>query len=290
MEAFLDLLTLPLWLGAAFCVIYTALESPLEPVQSLFKGWKGAFQLISFDRRTVFLLFGLFCVAPVLEFLFIRVLPLRPPILLGAGFTWQAITAGAIAFIAVGLHQSVLAGTIRQFEPTRRRFIWATIYGVAVFLALLLCNFGFALLSSLLPRALLPIGNEANWMLRSLIFVPLALVRPAQSLGDKRPLRAAFAAVFERPISFIVWITSLSIPMLLAKLVVSSVVRPGDMSPLPYFGGHAALALFSVFNCAAFEMTTLHLLYNLRRRPVSYFDTDETEARSAPDGVERPLA
>ena len=121
-----------------------------------------------------------------------------------------------------------------------------------------------------LPRALSPIGNEANWMLRSLIFVPLALVRPAQSLGDERPLRAAFAAVFERPISFIVWITSLSVPMLFAKLVVSSIVRPGDMSPLPYFGGHAALALFSVFNCAAFEMTTMHLLYNLRRRPVSY--------------------
>ena len=110
-------------------------------------------------------------------------------------------------------------------------------------------------------------------MLRSLTLLPLAFIHPAQSLGDQRPLRAAFAAVFERPISFIVWITSLSIPMLFAKLVVSSIVRPGDMSPLPYFGGHAALALFSVFNCAAFEMTTMHLLYNLRRRPVSYFDS-----------------
>jgi hypothetical protein len=278
MEAFLDLLTIPLWLGAAFGVIYTALESPIEPVQSLFKSWKGAFQLLSCDLKTVMLLFGLFCVAPLLEFLFIRVLPLRPPILLAAGLTWQAITAGAIAFIAVGLHQSVLAGTIRRVEPTRQRLIWATIYGVAVFLTLLLCNFGFALLSRLLPRALLPIGNEANWMLRSLMFVPLALIRPAQSLGDERPPSAAFAAVFERPISFIVWITSLSVPMLLAKLVVNSVVRPDDMSPLPYFGGHLALALFSVFNCAAFEMTTMRLLYNLRRRPASYFDYDETEA------------
>ena len=277
MEAFLDLLTLPLWLGAAFCVIYTALASPIEPVRSLFKGWQGAFQLLSSDLKTVFLLLGLFCVAPALEFLFVRVLPLRPPILLAAGFAWQAITAGAIAFIAVRLHQRVLAGTIRRFEPSRRRLIWATIYGVAVFLTLLLCNFGFALLASLLPGKLSPIGNEANWMLRSLIFVPLALIRPAQSLGAERPLRAAFAAVFERPISFIVWITSLSIPMLLAKLVVQSFVRPGDMSPLPYFAGHAALALFSVFNCAAYEMTTMRLLYNLRWRRLSYYDYDETE-------------
>ena len=278
MEAFLDLLTLALWLAAAFCVIYTALGSPIRPVQSLAKGWQGAFRLLSCDPRTAFLLLGLFCVAPVLEFLFARVLPLSPPILFAAGFAWQAITAGAIAFIAVRLHQSVLAGTITRSEPSRRRLIWATIYGVAVFLMLLLCNFGFALLTSFLPGKLSPIGNEASWMLRSLIFVPLALVRPAQSLGDERPMRAAFVAVFQRPISFIVWITSLSVPMLLAKLVVHGFVRPDDMSPLPYFGGHAALALFSVFNCAAYEMTTVRMLRNLRRRPLYYYDYDQTEA------------
>ncbi len=259
----LGIIILCFWIGVIWCMLHTAIESPILPLQSIFRSWIGAFRYLFENREVALALLCLFLAAPALQILFVRIIAASPSVLLAAGIAWQAITATLIAFLALRIHDWVLTKGSERYKRRPEREVWAMVYGLTIFLLLLGVNYGFAQLTTLAPPGLWPAGALANSLLRVLLFAPLALVRPALSLGEARPWSAAFAAMKSCPVSFLIWITALSAPIVLSKFVVYSFIRQHDPSTLHYFEAQIALAAFNVVNCIAFEMTTLRMLRNL---------------------------
>ena len=102
------------------------------------------------------------------------------------------------------------------------------------------------------------LGNLAG-MAQTLIFVPMALVRPALSLGLRGPVREALFAAARPPFVIAVWVTALGLPIVAFNWVGADIVRahPSEWSVLAF---KAVRVAFSVFNCAFFETATLLLL------------------------------
>jgi hypothetical protein len=257
------------WLIGIASGAYAALESPVKPVQCVVKSWQDAVRYPFAERRTVTWLLGLFLTSGAFEFLFSRVVPVSPPVLLALGLSWRAITVGAIGFLAVRIHQWVLVRGEKPYERRPGVELRAVLFALLIFLALLAVNFGVAWLVGKMAPEFARSLNRAAPLLQSIVFAPLALVRPALSLGMGAPWRGAFVAFWRHPIAYFVWISALALPALAARYVIDTFFKPGDPSAIHFLAGQAAFALFNTVDCIAFEMSTLRMLRNVVWRRLS---------------------
>lgn len=281
MANLVDLMVPPFWVGVICSVFYTAIDSPLRPVQSWILSWRNAFSYPIKHYFVGLLILLIFLMSPTLDFLFGKYLRLPAWMLLSVAWGWQALAAGMLGFLAVRLHFEALEDdpVVKRaaYAANRRREWWAFAIAVGAFLALLGANFGLAFLASLLPRAWQPLGFTLNGWLRALIFVPLALIRPALSLGARKPVRSAFVGFSRRPVSFLIWVSALGVPAIFAKFAMESFVRPGNFAPAPFWISHGLLSVFNLLNFIAFEMTTFRMTRNLSWAPKENFEVGRDE-------------
>jgi hypothetical protein len=282
MANLVDLFVPPFWVGVICTVFYTAIDSPLRPVQSYFLSWKNAFSYMGRHYVVGLVLLLVFLVSPTLDFVFGKYLRLPGWQLMVAAWAWQALAAGILGFLAVRLHyyafQDDPFAKRSPYVSDRRREWWAFGIGLVAFLLLLGANFGFAFLASLAPKIWLPLAHAASGWLRAVLFVPLALMRPCLSLGARRPIRSAFVGFSRRPISFLIWISALGVPAIFAKFAMESFVRPGNFAATPFWTAHAALVAFNVLNFIAFEMTTFRMARNLSWVPSEDFEVGRDQS------------
>ncbi len=121
----------------------------------------------------------------------------------------------------------------------------------------LLAGSTFAILSFGVPPRFRP--KSFALIAQTLAFVPLALIRPALSLGLRDPVRAAFRAAATSPVSLAVCVIALGLPSVPFAMLGADVVRahPSFVSVLAF---QVASLAFAVVNCVWFETTTLLLL------------------------------
>jgi hypothetical protein len=281
MANLVDLLVPPFWIGAICTVGYTAIDSPLRPVQSWVSGWRDGFSYAKRHYWVALFILLVFFASPALDFLFGRYLRVPGWMLMTAAFSWQAIGAGILAFFAYRIHQFAVQvchpGDQLPYTPNRKRELWAFALGVGIFLTLLGVNFGLGYLASMAPRSWSGLANAANGWTRTLLFVPLSLIRPCLSLGARKPVRSGFVGFSRRPIAFLIWISALGIPSIFAHFAMDSFVKPGNMAMQPYWTSRSLMALFDLFNFMAFEMATLRMVRNLSWKPEEDFEVGQDE-------------
>jgi len=282
MARFLQFLPLFFWAAFAFAALYTILETEFRPLHVLVASFVAALRILATHWRIAAALFAVFASAPMVEALAIGGLKLRGQSAALGGLAWQAITAAAIAWIATYIHELALPLPQRTPAATRRYRAISAAVGVGVFLITVLLS----LASSLSLLALnLPPGYRADFVARviqSLLFVPLALARPALSLGSSRPARAARAALAtaaRKPLILGVWVIALGLPMLVFERIGADIVR-AHFSLSYVLAFRAAKVVFEVFACAFFETTTLLLFARAARRDWS--DEDDRAPKTPP--------
>jgi len=284
MANLVDIIVPALWVGGICSVFYTAIDSPLRPLQSWVLSWRNAFAYPTKHYFVALFILTIFLVSPTLDFVFGKYLRVPGWILLSAAWSWQALAAGLLGFIAVRVHYEALEDDPvvkrKPYAANRRREWWAFAIGVGGSLALLGANFGLAFLASPLPKAWQPLGFTFNGLVRhALLFVPFAIIRPVLSLGANRPVRSAFVGFSRRPVSFLIWISAVgSIPPWFANYAMESFVRPGAFALGPFWISHALLAVFNLLNFLAFEMTTFRMVRNLSWAPKENFEVGRDES------------
>jgi hypothetical protein len=265
MTSVLQFLPLFFWAAFAFAALYTMLETEFRPLHVLVASFVAAARILATHWRIAAALFAVFASAPIVEALAIVGLKLRgQPAALG-GLAWQTITAAAIAWIATYIHGLALPLPVRTPAASLRYRAISVAAGVCVFLVTVLFSLGSSL--ALLTLGLPPRyrADFAARVIQSLLFVPLALARPALSLGSPSPVRAAFAAAARKPLSLGVWVIALGLPALAFEWIGADIVR-AHFSLLSVLTFRAAKVVFNVFDCAFFEAATLLLLARARRR------------------------
>jgi hypothetical protein len=251
-------LPLVLWAIFAFGVLYSLLESHFRPLAVLLSSLMAAVRIVTGHWRIAAALFALFIAAPIVEALSVFVLNMRGLSLLLTALCWQAVTAAAIAWIATYIHGHTLSLPERSASAQRRYRAMSLVAGVTLFL------FGLVF-SNMLALALHALGFSLRFhldylarVLQTLVFVPMALVRPAMSLGVHGPVRNAVIAAARPPFVVAVWVTALGLPSVAFDWLGVDIVRAhqGVTSELAF---QVARAAFQVADCVFFETTTLLL-------------------------------
>lgn len=258
---------LPLFFGAgfAFLALYSILELEFQPLRVLRTSLVAAARILRNHWRITAALFAVFAATPIVEALFIVALGGREQPLMLAAFVWQGLTAAAIACIATHIHGHALALPPREPAAQRRYRLTSIAVAEAVFLITVAFSVGSSLALVTLFHS--PHGSMdfLAHMVRTVLFVPLALIRPALSLGFQSPLRTAFATAIKPPFIVVVWVIALGWPSLAFEQLGAGIVfvHPSPTSVLAF---RAAKVVFNVFYCAFFETATLLLLARATRR------------------------
>jgi len=275
MEDIVTILVYSFWIGAICAMIYTAIDTPLRPVQNWSASWRDCF-IYAFRHYWIALCVALvFLVAPSLDFFLSRFGGVGRNTLILVAVAWQLLAAGILAAIAVRIHywagQDVIERDHTPFEPNWRREIRAAAIGVGVLLVMLGSVVVLAVFLHLFPKSWLPIGDVLGDSVRALAFSVLSLIRPCLSLGARRPIRAAAIGFSRRPLGFFLWITALAVPALLVELATQSSAQ-ASADALSFWGSRLALVSFQIFNYIAFEMTTLRMVQGLSFVPQERFE------------------
>jgi hypothetical protein len=265
MASFFQFLPLFFWAIVGFGGLYTLLETKTKPISVIFRSAGAAAQIIVRHPRIALALLALFIGTRLVEALIVFGLELRGQSLIYSGLAWQAVSAAAIAWIATHIHGLTLPPIARDEKATRRYRIVSAMTGLGIFLATVL----FSILSSLALQGFGLAGHFGSgfWvrLLQILLFVPLALIRPALSFGEKNPVGAAFMTAARSPIVLGVWVTLLSLPALFFDIVSGDVLRAHQSVKAAMLVA-LAKAAFNVAAFTFFETTTLLLFARSTQR------------------------
>jgi hypothetical protein len=280
-----DVFVYAFWIGLICAVIYTAMDSPIRPLQNWLSGWGDAFGFPLRFWILTFLITLIFAASLSLEFLLKNQLWLGSSKVRTLTVAWQAISGGLLAFIAVRIHQWAKLhpfdrnrdrGRFRYLANLRREF-WAMAIGAAVVLIMFGLGEGLTALVLKLPKEWLPLGGALIPWVRALVFAVLAIIRPCLSLGAHRPIRSAFIGFSRRPLSFFIWISIIGFPALFADFAADIFSKKAVVGTPMFWGLLGGRALFGIFNYLAFEITTLRMVRDLAETPQEDFAIGEDE-------------
>ena len=281
---FLRFLPLFVWAVFAFGVLYSLLESRFRPLAVLWASVLAGVRIVTEHRRVAGALFALFLATPIVEAVSLFVVKLEGQPLLLTAFVWQGFTAGAIAWIATYIHGLTLPLPHRNTRELRRYRVMSLVAGVTLFLL----QFVLASVFSLgLQWLRVPAYFQAGYLtrvLQTLIFVPMALVRPALSLGLRGPVRNALLAAAKPPFILAVWVTALGLPTVVFEWLGVDILR-AHYSVASIVAYQVVRAAFSVAACVFFETTTLLLLARESKR--FELPDEKEQRRSIGSGAER---
>ena len=262
------------WIGVFCAVVYTAIDTPLRPVQNWIASWRDSFVYAYRFYWVALFIAAVFLTFPWLKFLVVRHWSALGTALLIVTAAWRPVAGGIRALIALRIHDWAALDVIdrdhARYQPNRRREIWSAAIGAGVVVVTLALTAVSVKLVPLLPGPWAPLGRLVNDLLMELAFAVLSLIRPCLSLGARRPIHAALVAFSRRPVGFFVWITIINIPAKVAEFAADVLAPVGGRAAL-YFLAQFALVLFKVFNFIAYEMTTLRMVQDLSLAPEEDF-------------------
>lgn len=270
-----DIFVYSFWIGLLCAVIYTAIDSPIRPVQNWVSGWQDAFRFPLRFWIVTFLIALIISASLGLEILLANQIRFGSAQVKVFLLAWQVISGGLLAFIAVRVHQWAALhpfdrnrdrGRFR-YVASRRREFWAMAIGAAVVLITFGLGEGVTALVLKLPKEWIPLGGALIPLVRWIAFAVLAIIRPCLSLGARHPIRSAFIGFSRRPLSFFIWITIIGFPAFVADFAAGSFARhalPGTWMFWALLGGRL---LFGILNYLAFEITTLRMVRDLAATP-----------------------
>ena len=262
------------WIAVFCSVIYTAIDTPLRPVQNLIASWRDSFIYAFRHYRVALCITLVYLLGPCLDFFLGLYGGMNRARLIELAAVWQMFAAGILAVIAVRVHfwagLDVFEREHARYEPNRRREIWAAAIGIGVVFITLTAAVALGAFLRIVPARWLPIGALLSNSLRTLVFAVLSLIRPCLSLGARRPIHAALIGFSRRPLGFFLWITVLGVPAVFAEYAISSFVE-ASADPLPFWSARLAMTSFQVVNFIAFEMTTLRMVQDLSLAPEEDF-------------------
>ena len=282
MEDIVTIFVYSFWIAAACALIYTAIDTPIRPVQNWLTSWRDSFGYAYRHHRLTLWIALVYLISPCLDFIFGRHNRMEPNTFVEMKMAWQLIAAGILAFMAVRIHYWAALDVFDRdhappYEPVHGREFWAALIGSSVVVVIFVISLGLTLALAFCPQAWLPLGGVLGDSLRALAFSVLSLIRPCLSLGAPQPIRAAVIAFSRRPLGFFLWVTAVCLPaMLMQSLLADSFVLIGTPS-LFFWGSRLALALFQIFNYIAFEMTTVRMVQDLSIAPEERFDLGVAE-------------
>ncbi|MCW2283833.1 hypothetical protein M2323_004581 [Rhodoblastus acidophilus] len=253
------------WAAVGFGALYTLLETTAKPISVLLSSIGAVFRILTRHWKVAAALLVVFVGAPVVEVAVVFGLKLSGQALVLSGFLWQAVTAASIAWIATYIHDLTITLPQRDQRSMHRYRIVSMVTGLGIFLTIV----GFSIVSSFTIQK---IGLEGRYgaefwasLLQTLVFVPLSLIRPAISLGEKNPVRVAFLTAARSPIVLGVWVTVLALPVILFDMVGGDILRAHHSLRAAVVVA-LAKAVFNVAACAFFEATTLLLFARATNR------------------------
>jgi hypothetical protein len=263
------------WIAVFCAVIYTAIDTPLRPVQNWVGSWRDSFIYAFRYYRVALCIAPVYFIFPCLKFFIIRHWGELGTTLLWVAGVWQVIAGGVLAVIALRIHHwAGLEDFDRdhaRYEPNRRRELWAAAIGIGVVVVMLTTSIVSLKLVRLIPGPWMPLGSVCHDLLRALAFAALSLIRPCLSLGARRPIHAALIGFSRRRLGFFLWITALTIPVRFAEFATDILV-PANAMAAAYLASRLALTAFQIFNFIAFEMTTVRMVQDLALAPEGRFN------------------
>jgi hypothetical protein len=257
MAKIFQFLPLLFWAAFGFFLLYTLLETDFRPVGVILRSFAATLRIARRWKITL-ALFGLFGAAPIVAAVVLVVLKIHGQRAILAGMLWQAATAMTIAWIATHIHQHTLILPSRDASAQRRYRLLSSAVGLALFFFTVAYSIGSSIgiqLAHLQGRY-----GAVFWvqMAQTLLFVPMALIRPALSLGEKTPVRAAFGTAARSPMLLFVWVTALALPAIGFSWIGGDILK-AHQSPVSEVVFLASKALFNAIDCIFFETTTLLL-------------------------------
>ena len=274
-----DVFVYAFWIGLICAVIYTAIDSPIRPVQNWLSGWKDGFGFPLRFWVVTFVIAIIFAASASLDFLLKNQLRLDSTKVKTLTVAWQVISGGLLAFIAVRIHQwarlhpfdrSRDRGRFR-YVANRRREFWAMAIGAAVVLIMFGLGEGMVALVMKLPKVWMPLGGWLMPWVRALVFAALTIIRPCLSLGARRPIRSAFVGFSRRPLAFFIWISIIGFPAIFADFAAEIFAKKAAVGTPMFWGLLGGRTLFGVFNYLAFEIATLRMVRDLAQTPSEDF-------------------
>ena len=280
-----DIVVYAFWIGLICAVIYTAMDSPIRPLQNWLSGWRDAFGFPLRFWILTFLIALIFAVTVSLDFLLKDRLRLDSTKIKMITVAWQVISAGLLAFMAVRIHQwAKLHPFDRNRDRGRFRYVasrlrefWAMAIGAAVVLIMFGLDTGMVALIIKLPREWIPLSAALMPWVRALVFAPLAIIRPCLSLGARKPIRSAFIGFSRRALSFFLWISIIGWPLGFAQFAGEIFSKSAVVGTPKFWSVQVGLVLFNIFNYLAFEMTTLRFVRDLAKKPSEDFQVGVDE-------------
>ncbi len=270
-----DFVVYAFWIALVAGVIYTAIESPIRPLQNWLASWRDGFGYPLRFWIVALVILLIFAAGQGLEFLLKRQLRLDSALVKTLTVSWQVVSGGLLAFIAVRVHQWA---ALHPFDLNRdrgrfryvrnlRRELWATAIGAAVVLIMFGLDTGMIAIVIKLPKEWIPLGAAAMPWVRALVFAPLALIRPCLSLGARKPVRSAFIGFSRQALAFFLWISIIGWPLGFAQFAGEIFGKTAVVGTPKFWGVQVGLVLFNIFNYLAFEMTTLRYVRDLAKTP-----------------------
>ena len=263
MIGLLQYLPLLAWAVFAFAALFSILETEFRPLAILKASLFATARILTGHWRIAAALLAMFAMTPVLEAVVVQILEVRGRPVMLVALSWQAIEAGTIAWIATYIHGNTMTLPKRDAGEMVRYRVMSLVVGLALFLS------GVALANGLV-LALVAVGSHPRYHLdwfahaaQTLIFVPMALVRPALSLGLRSPVRSVVFAAVKPPFAAAVWVTALGFPAAIFNSLGYDIVHahPGLASVLAF---KAAKVVFNVAITVFFETATLLLLARVK--------------------------
>ena len=270
-----DVFVYTFWIGLLCALIYTALDSPIRPVQNWVSGWQDAFRFPLRFWIVTFLIALIIASSLGLEFLLAHQIRFGSAQVRAFLVTGQVVSGGLLAFIAVRVHQwAALHPFDRNRDRGRFRYVanrrgelWAMAIGAAVVLITFGLGEGMTALVLKLPKEWIPLGGALIPWTRWLAFALLAIIRPCLSLGARHPIRSAFIGFSRRPLSFFIWITIIGFPALFAEFAASIFATHAPTGTWMFWTLLGGRLLFGILNYLAFEITTLRMVRDLAATP-----------------------
>lgn len=262
---FLRFLPLFVWAIFGFGVLYSLLESHFRPLAVLWASVLAGARIVTGHWRVAAALFALFLATPIVEAVALFALKLQGQPLLLTAFCWQGFTAAGIAWVATYIHGLTLPLPKRDVRQLRRYRVISLVAGVALFLFAFVLGSGFSVGLQLLRVPPYFQGAYFAHVLQMLIFVPMALIRPALSLGLRGPVRTPLFAATRPPFVVAVWVTALGLPTVVFEWLGMDILRAhASVTSVVVF--QVVRAAFNVAACVFFETTTLLLLARETKR------------------------
>ena len=157
MEDLVTIFVYCFWIAAFCAVVYTAIDTPLRPVQNWSASWRDSFGY-AFRHYGLALIVALaLFISPLLDFLLGRFGRLDPSAFVEVKLVWHLIASGILAFIAVRVHYWAALDVFDRdhappYAPNRQIELWAGVIGIGVVFVIFVISLALTLLLSICPE------------------------------------------------------------------------------------------------------------------------------------------